>query len=716
MLFHSWLQNLRSALAPSRGQRNPRRQGSLRTVSRWLQVEALEDRRLLAFTVTNLLDSGPGSLRAAIVSANANPGPDAIDFATTGTITLTSGQLSITDSLSISGPGVDALTVSGGGVSRVFRLAGSPTVSIANLAVANGSASTQIDGGFYYLGGGIYMGGGTLSLDHCNVSGNRATNEGGGIYMAGGTLVLNECTVSQNHAEDYGGGGALGGGIFVAGGTLTLDQSTVAYNSAFGSPGYYADFGYDGGRAEGGGLYVADGMVSINQSSVYSNSAVGGDGADDLWSDPFYARGGNGGGAKGGGIRVAGGTLEVRQSTFGGNRAVGGLASSGAYYPFNNGWPGVGEGGGLFITSYITPAWLDTFTVDHTINNSPDNIVGPYILTGIPQLAIGDVSVLEGNSGTTNVVFTVSLSAASDQPVTVNYATSDGTATAGSDYVAAAGTLTIPAGQLTGTITVLVNGDRLGEPSETFVVNLSSPTNATVIDGQGVGTIFDDEPRVSISDMSKKEGNSGLMAFAFTVSLSAPYDVPVTIGYSTANGSATAGSDYQAATGTLTIPAGQMTGTITIQSVGDRLPEPDETFYANLSNSNYGVVVNDQGVGTIIDDEPRISISDATKAEGKKGQITLFTFTVTLSAAYDQAVTMSYRTVNGTATTSDSDYVAKTGSLTFAPGETTKTISIEVKGDSKKEANETFYLDMFGNSSNSLFTKYRGIGTILNDD
>jgi hypothetical protein len=72
--------------------------------------------------------------------------------------------------------------------------------------------------------------------------------------------------------------------------------------------------------------------------------------------------------------------------------------------------------------------------------------------------------------------------------------------------------------------------------------------------------------------------------------------------------------------------------------------------------------------------------------------------------------------VDVTAMTSDGDYIAKTGTLTFAPGETTKTITIEVKGDNKKEANETFYLDLFGNSSNSLFTKYRGIGTILNDD
>jgi len=117
-----------------------------------------------------------------------------------------------------------------------------------------------------------------------------------------------------------------------------------------------------------------------------------------------------------------------------------------------------------------------------------------------------------------------------------------------------------------------------------------------------------------------------------------------------------------------------------------------------------------------VDDEPRISIGTVSKKEGKKNQTTLFTFTVTLSAAYDQAVTMSFRTADGTAKTSDNDYVARTGTLTFAPGETTKTVTIEVKGDNKTEADEYFYLDLFGNSGNSLFTNTRGIGTILNDD
>src|SRR5262249_12309624 len=149
---------------------------------------------------------------------------------------------------------------------------------------------------------------------------------------------------------------------------------------------------------------------------------------------------------------------------------------------------------------------------------------------------------------------------------------------------------------------------------------------------------------------------------------------------------------------------------------GDRIVEPNEAFWVRLSNPINATIDDGYGQGTIVDDEPYVSITDVFKSEGRKGQTTLFTFTVTLSAAYDQPVTMSFRTVNGTATTSNNDYVARSGTLTFAPGETTKTIAIEVKGDSKRESNEYFYLDLFGNSSNSMFTKRRGIGTILNDD
>jgi hypothetical protein len=134
----------------------------------------------------------------------------------------------------------------------------------------------------------------------------------------------------------------------------------------------------------------------------------------------------------------------------------------------------------------------------------------------------------------------------------------------------------------------------------------------------------------------------------------------------------------------------------------------------NLGSHNVSVLISD-GVWSAVE-PPRISISDVTKKEGNGKKTTLFTFTVTLSAACDQPVTMSYRTVDGTATSASGDYIAKIGTLTFAPGETVKTITIEVKGDNKREANETFYLDLFGLSTNALFTRNRGIGTILNDD
>jgi hypothetical protein len=212
------------------------------------------------------------------------------------------------------------------------------------------------------------------------------------------------------------------------------------------------------------------------------------------------------------------------------------------------------------------------------------------------------------------------------------------------------------------------------------------------------------------------EGNVGATSATFTVRLSASGSEAITVEYATANGTATSGGDYQAASGTLTFAPGETTKTVTVPVNGDRLAEPSETFVVNLSNPTNATIVDAQATGTILDDEPRISIIDVAKSEGKKGQTTLFTFTVMLSAPYDQPVTVSFRTANGTAKTSDSDYIARTGTLTFAPGETRKTITIQVKGDGKRESNEYFYLDLFGNSSNSWFTKRRGLGTILNDD
>jgi ELWxxDGT repeat protein len=308
----------------------------------------------------------------------------------------------------------------------------------------------------------------------------------------------------------------------------------------------------------------------------------------------------------------------------------------------------------------------------------------------LPSLTINDLSIAEGNAGTTTFNFTVTLSAVSDKVVSVSYATANGTAAAGSDYTAASGTLTFNPGQTSKTVSVVVTGDTSVEPDETFLVNLSGATEATLVDAQGVGTIAnDDSSAVSlrIGDVSVTEGNSGTTNATFTVSLSASSTLPVSVTYATANGTANAPGDYTAASGTLTFAPGQTSQTITVLVKGDRLGEPDETFFVNLSGATNATLDDGQGLGTILDDEPRISISDVTMTEGNSGTKS-FVFTVSLSAVYDQAVTMSFKTVNGSAKTTNNDYLANTGTLTFNPGVTTMTITIVVQGDTKKESNE----------------------------
>lgn len=338
-----------------------------------------------------------------------------------------------------------------------------------------------------------------------------------------------------------------------------------------------------------------------------------------------------------------------------------------------------------------------------------------------PSLSIDTASFwFEGDTGARpQIDFFVRLAAASGMPVTVAYSTAAGTATSDIDYIAAAGTLNFAPGERLKKITVLVIGDGLDEPNETFVVNLGAATNATLDVGQGVGSIYDDDPPPSLSiddAASVLEGYTGARPpLQFVVRLSAASGMPVTVAYATAAATATPDVDFVAAGGTLSFAPGETTKTITVLAIGDRLAESNEMFVVNLGAVTYATVIDGQAAGALIDDEPRISINDVSMTEGKKGT-TLFVFTVTLSAAYDQAVTMSFRTADGTAATGSGDYASKTGTLTFAPGETSKTITIEVKGDARREADETFTLDLFGLSGNALFTKYRGLGTILDDD
>jgi hypothetical protein len=328
-----------------------------------------------------------------------------------------------------------------------------------------------------------------------------------------------------------------------------------------------------------------------------------------------------------------------------------------------------------------------------------------------PSISVTDRTVAEGNTGTVDAAFTVTLSAASSKTVTVSYATVDGSATtAGGDYQAASGTLTFAPGETSKTITVLVNGDRVVEYTESFLVVLTNPANAFVADAKGVGSITDDEPRASIDygPVYVTEGNSGTTNAVFTVRLSNAYDEPVDVGYSTSNGSAAAGSDYQAVNDTVTFAPGETVKTISVPVIGDRVAEYDESFYVTLSGgSGYGYAV-------IRDNEPRLGINSASATEGNAGTTTM-TFTVTLSAAYDEPVTVGYSTSNGSATAGN-DYESANGTLTFAPGETTKTVTVTVNGDRLSESDESLYVVLSGASGNAMITNSYGYGTIRDDE
>lgn len=292
------------------------------------------------------------------------------------------------------------------------------------------------------------------------------------------------------------------------------------------------------------------------------------------------------------------------------------------------------------------------------------------------------------------------------------------TLTGNSDYFDGEGIYNTAGGTVTVENSSNITGNTYFTGADVYnlgVVYLDSTSTIGSLHGTPPIPFNSNAPQMQIGDATVTEGNTGTVAAQFTVTLSASSSKTVTVAYATGNGTATAGSDYQGAGGTLIFAPGETSKTINVLVNGDRVGESNETFFVNLSAATNATIVGGQGIGIILDDEPHVSISDVSKQEGKKGQTTLFTFTITLSTAYDQPVTMSFKTTNGTAKSGD-DYLAKTGTLTFAPGETTKTITIQVNGDSKKEANETFFLDLYGLSSNALFTKNRGIGTILNDD
>jgi hypothetical protein len=366
----------------------------------------------------------------------------------------------------------------------------------------------------------------------------------------------------------------------------------------------------------------------------------------------------------------------------------------------------------------------ESFTVDlsNASNAGVADASGQGTITNddqVPDISIDDRSVTEGDAGTSTLTFNVTLSNPSDQTVTVDYGTNDGTATtADGDYDAAANTVTFDPGQTAKTVDVTVNGDLTHESDESFTVDLSNASNASVLATSGTGTILDDDasPTISVANASVTEGNIGDTTLSFDVTLSVASAGTVTVDYTTTDGSATlANGDYDAASDTLTFDPGQTTKTVDVTVHGDTTHETNEGLTLDLSNANGATIADDSGTGTITNDDaaPTFAIDDVSVAEGATG-ITSLTFTVTKSGATQLGSSVHYATAGGTAT-AGVDYTGNSGTLSFAPGATSQTVTVLVNGDKVFEANETVDLVLSAPTEGTIADGI-GVGTITNDD
>lgn len=337
---------------------------------------------------------------------------------------------------------------------------------------------------------------------------------------------------------------------------------------------------------------------------------------------------------------------------------------------------------------------------------------------GTPTPTVSSPSVNEGNSGLTDLVFNVSIPRPHPE-VRFNYRTVAETADA-SDYTEVGGAqITFPANTGTGTttlpITIKVKGDVLDENSETLKLQLLNPTTEAVL-ATATGTITndDDNAKLSINDVSADEGTAGTGTMKFTVTLLPASGREVTVKWSTADGTASAGADYTAGSGDLTFAPGETSKEVAVTVLGDAVNEENETLKVTLSAAT-GVpaanVIDAEGLGTIVDKNapPSLSISDATANEGQGA-----TVTVTLSGTTNRTVTVRFNTVESSARAA-SDFLARVGTLTFAPGEKTKTLEITIVDDTAAESREDFTI-VLGDAVNAAITKASGRITIEASD
>jgi len=660
---------------------------------------------------------------------------------------------------------------SGGGAIRVGT---SAHFLLQNVVIQNNLAAG--------LGGAIFNTG-NLTVHQSILRSNQATHYGGAIYHYGVT-ANSGVTITQSLIESNVALGMAGGGISVSR-NLFIQDSTIRDNesTSYGGGVHLSAFGVEPTRAilerstlrdnrsgEGVGLFI-----EYTSLVTMTNVTVSGNVASSNYAGIYAAGPGtlltlrnstvadnrrvSAAGAGRGGLLVtssAAATLynsiiannqDDECAAFGGTiTSLGHNLSSDATCELNaagdqpNTDPllmPLGDYGGATLTHALRPGSpaIDAGNNTNCPVTDQRGVARPYdgnnngtatcdvgAVEAQHQLTIADVSVVEGTGGSNSAVFTVTLSSASSQAVTVNYATQNDSAAAPADFTATSGTLTFSPGQTVRTIAVPIVTDSSTEPDETFFVQLSNPANAVILIGTATGTILNDDglPTLNIGNVSVAEGNSGTVNAVFNVALSLASDQTITVNYTTQDDSAAAPDDYTTTSGSLTFTPGQTNKQITVPVKGDNIDEGEsEQFRVVLSSPINAVLGTATGTGTITDDDTaRLNLySGPAVVEGDSGTKPAI-FTVTLSTPTAFVVTVDYEIVSGfgeTGATAGEDFVGQlSGTLTFQPGETTKTFGVDVVGDTNPEPNEEFRADI-KNASVPIVGSANFI-TILDDD
>ncbi|TZF81845.1 tandem-95 repeat protein [Pedobacter sp. BS3] len=387
----------------------------------------------------------------------------------------------------------------------------------------------------------------------------------------------------------------------------------------------------------------------------------------------------------------------------------------------------------------------ETVSILATVSGNPYNIglLNPSETLNIrdndyAKITIADVSQAEGQSGTSVMKFQLKLDKATGQPFTVGYTTADMTATAGSDYVAvtAADNAVVSfngeAGEIR-EISIIINGDTRIEPDETFRIVLGAISNTfgnrlTRTNSSATGTIEnDDNGEISITAANGKEEGAVAGSFTFSLPSGITSDEPVIINYTLGGTAKANGTDYTGTTaGSVTIPAGQSSVTLTLPVIDDQVVESNETITltsVSISSPDHDVTLGAARPNVIIEDndEAHLVLIGPPPANEKNSGTTKLVFTVTLDKAIDGNFTIPYHTEDETATTADNDYQAAAGTLTFSgAANEVKEISVFINGDTKVESNETFKL-ILGSPDNTFNGHLMVDNTavtyqILNDD